>query len=331
MGRRLANSILAIFISIVLITSGLGAETGRKALLRDGFVPVSIDGKLTRQDSNEGSQSWDRWFFQFDADVSDGISRVGAGTSLELLPSSALEKMTADVKKRSEESYRLWWPRVTRYKGRNFIFPTFFLPLSKTSKPESPTPQKPEQQKKDSQPTVSPNEPPQDGAPTKGVHEDSPSGKSGKTRLKPAIYDPNDVLVIPQEMIEKLKGSRTGTVKRRDTETVKGVTVKPLKRPLLQQDSVLADRTGFIRDSGHGARETWHEVSFVFDALGRNVQQGSLRFLPCEALERTEQEQSAELEPIRFKIAGIVTKYKGKRYLLLERATQVYSHGNFGR
>jgi hypothetical protein len=48
-------------------------------------------------------------------------------------------------------------------------------------------------------------------------------------------------------------------------------------------------------------------------------------------LELAEQRQSAVPEPVRFKIAGIVTKYKGKNYLLLQKVTRVYSHQNFDR
>ncbi len=70
---------------------------------------------------------------------------------------------------------------------------------------------------------------------------------------------------------------------------------------------------------------------FRLDALGRNVQQLSLRLLPCEVLELAELKRSAELEPVRFKIAGILTRYEGQDYLLLQKATQTYSHGNFGR
>jgi len=36
-------------------------------------------------------------------------------------------------------------------------------------------------------------------------------------------------------------------------------------------------------------------------------------------------------EPVRFKIAGIKTAYKGEHYLLLQKATRVYSHENFDR
>ena len=70
---------------------------------------------------------------------------------------------------------------------------------------------------------------------------------------------------------------------------------------------------------------------FVLDAFGLNVRPVSLRLLPCGVLEMAEQIQAAVPEPVRFKIAGIITKYKGENYLLLQRATRVYSHQNFDR
>lgn len=338
MGKGLAISILAFFISTVPIASGFGAGpvrskspkvrprrtvapvrtsngagTARKTPLRDGFVLTGVDGKLTGtdsndirfQDSNEGSQSHyisfgvpKRWFFEFDLDVRDDKAVVKAGTSLELLPSSTLEKMTADMEKRAAvspvrskspkatavpsvrtsngASYRLWG-RVTKYKGKNFIFPIYFLPLGKTKRPPPSTLQE------------------------------------SREKTGPTLNDPNDALTIPKEILEKLK-------------TRKILRPEQLKKPLeLKQDSILADRTGFV------VRQDDGRLVFVFDALGRNVQQIILRLLPCQALESAEQEQSTEADRLQFKIAGILTKYKGNHYLLLERTTRVYSHGNFGK
>ena len=124
MGSRSTISILGVLISVVAIASALRVEAAQRPLLRDGFVLAAVDGKLTRQDGNETP---DRWFFEPDANISDGIARVGAGTSLELLPSSTLEKMTIDAAQRAEDSYKLWG-KVTKYKGSNFIFPIYLLP-----------------------------------------------------------------------------------------------------------------------------------------------------------------------------------------------------------
>lgn len=350
MVKKLTISILALLVIIVVpVTRGFSAEKNAQALLRDGFVLVGVDGKLTTPDSNQRPQeSLDRWFFEFDSDVTDGRGRVSAGTSLELLPSAALERMTVDTKNHSAVNHRLW-ARVTKYRGRNFIFPTYFLPLSQTSEPEPPKLPEPQQQE------------------SKPIEISS----TEEENLGPAINEPNDILAIPQEIIEKLRSrrivrteklkeapkaanpvrnSKTNKVARKwgisngakpagdDSHPAENRKVEPEreKRPELEQDSILADRIGFIsscvmRDADCAKRNTRYD--FVLDAVGRNAPSASGGFglLPCEVLERTEQKQSAEIEPLRFKVAGIVTKYKGRHYLLLQKATRVYSYENFGR
>ena len=278
--------ILVFFIIAVPTASGFGAEIIRETpLLRDGFVMMGVDGKLIGPDSN------DVWFFELSSDVNDYRAVIKAGTRLELLPSSALEKMTADKIMRTTAAYRLWNSRVTKYKGRNFIFPNFFLPLAKAKTPP---------QKQDSS--------------TDTVSEPEP-------RRELAIDDPNDVLSMPQEVIEKLRLERSALSVLRSAKNTEHSTQHAAR----STNSVFVDRTALLVKQDDG------RLVFVPDALGRNVQQLSLHLLPCEALELTERKQSAETETVRFKIAGIMTKYKGNNYLLLEKATRAYSHGNFGR
>ena len=267
--------ILVFFIGVVPAASGFGAQTAPQALLRDGFVLRGVDGKLIGPDSN------DAWFFEFASDVNDYGAVVEAGTRLELLSSSSLEKITADVVARSAATYRLLDGRVTKYKGRNFIFPNYFLPLSKTKELQFQT-----------------------------------SQQAQHKQISPAVEGPNDILAVPQEIIEKLKARRIVRPEKvsRSAKVTSGA-----------KDSVLAGRTALLVEQDDG------ELVFVLDAFGRNVQPaaGGLRLLPCEALELTEGGQFAVPEPVWFKIAGIMTKYKGRNYLLLHQATRVYSHGNF--
>ncbi|MHC4581758.1 MAG: hypothetical protein ACYS14_09895, partial [Planctomycetota bacterium] len=106
--------VLMSSVSVALGVSGFDTKITRKPpLLRDGFVLRGVDGKLSGPDSKGA------WHFEIAADVNDYRAVVEAGSKLELLPSSALEKMIADAKIRREMTYRLWNGRVTRYKGRN--------------------------------------------------------------------------------------------------------------------------------------------------------------------------------------------------------------------
>ena len=59
------------------------------------------------------------------------------------------------------------WARVTRYRGKNFLFPIYFLAVSKIERPQ-PQP-------------------------------------SQKQDMRSTINDPNDELAIPQELIKKLQ------------------------------------------------------------------------------------------------------------------------------
>ena len=284
----MAKNLMILLLTVLFVsTVASGTETvgsNKSKPLMDGFVLPGVDGKLSRQDGN------DVWFFEFDLDVGDDRGRICAGVAVELLPSAMLERMTADANGRSDASYRLWG-RVTKYRGKNFIFPVYFLPLGKISERESPTPHSSQEQE-----------------------------------IRPGINDPNNILTIPKELIEKLQTRRVLRTKQSRGTSSATKNVWERKKGLgLRQDSVLADRTGFMNQQDDG-----YEL-FVLDALGWRVQEVSLRLLPCQALEQAQQQQSAEPEQIRYKVAGIVTEYKGKRYLLLQRAIRVYSYGNFGR
>ena len=303
-------------IPVFLAGAALGASAfdttliPEPPLLRDGFVLRGVDGRLS-PDSN------DAWFFELAADVNDFRDVLKTGTKLQMLPSSTLETMIADGRMRSEMTFRLWIGRVTRYKGRNFIFPSFFLPVRQAKEP---------------QPKLS-EEPP--GQTNEEAVETPPAQQRQR---EPIVQDPNDILTIPSDLLEKLRDTREIMAARErrmvDSNTVPTIepnlpddsrTQPQHERYAGGSDSVFVDRTGFLIGQGDG------NFVFALDALGRNVGRVSLRLLPCEALELAELTKSADFEPVRFRIAGILTKYEDTDYLLLQKATPTYSHGNFGR
>jgi hypothetical protein len=93
--------------------------------------------------------------------------------------------------------------------------------------------------------------------------------------------------------------------------------------PARSQTRVLVDAVGFIE---------WEQGTPVFvpDALGRNVARLRYELLPCQVLERAEQRLARSSEPMRLKVAGLITQYQGAWYLLLQRVIRVYDYGNFG-
>jgi hypothetical protein len=301
MSKKATILILVLFVGTGSVAGVFGAGKTGQDLISDGFVLRGVDGRLNSLDGN------DVWFFVFGADVNDGKVSIRVDTSLQLLPCSTLEKMTADMKKRCGENYRIW-ARVTKYKGRNFLFPVYFLPLSKAKKSESFTP-------------------------TDANSTDTSKTAQAKPRSVPD--DPNDKLAIPKEIIDRLSDRPTVYRQQPQEPNSQGQKLQSTK-----QDYILADRMGFISAGPPSAITPTYggfalpSIEFVLDGLGLSVQQTSFRLLPCQLLEQAEQQSvAAGLRPeqIRLKIAGIVTEYKGDEYLLLQKVTKVYSHGNFDR
>ena len=134
------------------------------------------------------------------------------------------------------------------------------------------------------------------------------------------------MLSLPAELIEKLEGSRV-------THSEKPVQT-PAAAQKAKRDSVLPASVGFIQAAGCKKCRPWEEFGFVFDAFGWNLPAASVKLLPCEALEFAagrKRDGAKQLDPVRLKIFGLVTEYKGRRYMLLRRTTPVYSYGNFAR
>ena len=136
------------------------------------------------------------------------------------------------------------------------------------------------------------------------------------------LSDTNDVLTLSPEMIKKLKHDKP--IRSRNLNDTKKSTLQ------YATDRLMPNRMGTIHLSQEKISPQQH-LSFSFDSFGRAIDPNSLILLPCETLQNIEKEQSDELEPLRFRVTGIVTKYRENKYLLLQRATRVYSHQNLGR
>ena len=293
------KTLVILTLCLLSFASPSSAQTSKKALLRDGIVLRGALGKLIGPDSNE------TYSFEFSSPFNNDSFNIEAGAKFELLPSSALEIMIADVKTHTSAMYQLWNAKVTRYKGKNYIFPSIFIRFS----PPSETQPSEETSAKTPEP-----------APAQSAEISEPNSEP---------VDPNASLVLPPEVIEKLNAARDEMTKtgRRivDSNIVTIDTVQQVleRKRQANTDIVLLDKYAVLVEHDNG------EPEFSLDSIGQNINRTSFRLLPCEALEQAELSQSKSPEPLRFKISGTVTKYKGTNYLLLYKATQVYSHGNF--
>ena len=117
--------------------------------LRDGFELKSAEGLLSK------NAKTNKWFFSSDEDINDSRAIIKAGKTIEMLPSSTLEKMTADMEEDLSIPVRLW-ARVTKYRGKNFLFATYFVPMSETTEKQQPKPRPTED--KQGKPAIEPQE-----------------------------------------------------------------------------------------------------------------------------------------------------------------------------
>ena len=146
------------------------------------------------------------------------------------------------------------------------------------------------------------------------LSETEPNQPEQQKTVQINVNEPNDAVVIPEDVVQMLKPRRIINL----AQLEKGLTA--------DEDSILADRTGFIVK-----QQDTNTFSFKLDAMGQKLDNLSFRLLPCQTLEKAWTEQQQSLDPSRYKAAGILTKFKGEYYLLLQRAVCTYSHDNFSR
>jgi len=247
----------------------------------EGTMLKSVDGSLARLDSN------DLWCFEVARDVNEISPPVPKGTRLTLLPSALLEQLVVDVNDRHLPRYRLT-AQVTQYRGKNFLWATYYVPLSRLKDANEPAPVEPQ-------------------AATSDANEVAADALAGAE------------MPIPEEIARRLRNRRAPRAAQRPGADDAHADQAPARA----RTRVLVDAVGFIE---------WQQGRPVFvpDALGRNVARERYELLPCRALEQAERRLAGSREPMRLKVAGLVTQYRDTRYLLLQRVIRVYDYGNFG-
>ena len=315
-------------LAVVIVGTAPGEEVKRAKpqvekvmpLLRDGFAfPNSgIEGLVTKA---RGKQ---KWFFSPYENISDKKSTVLAGWSIELLPSSTLEKiigMMAESPKNSSSMEIKLWGKVTSYsnisssrklyfgkdvrKGeifsRNYIFPLNFIPITTVKEQTgSVDPVKSEIDKPDDSKSIIPKE-------AKSLLE--------TTKKEPAKAAPGKAKtdsIIPEDVMKKFKLKRVENL------------AKWKKNTVLIKDASLTNRTGFITQGND------YKI-FSIDAMGRNVDDSAFKLLPCRMLQWAEKDIVTSPGRNRYKVSGTITVFNGEYYILLQRIVKTYNHGNFAR
>ncbi len=130
------------------------------------------------------------------------------------------------------------------------------------------------------------------------------------------INSPDDVVNIPADIVALLK--KTEVIPSSQAQEIRQQELK------LKQDTIFTSMTGIVEEINGN-------YVFKADALGLGVNKFNIKLLPCQKLEEAISQVRGESNRVRFNATGILTRFKGEQYLLLQKATRVYSYGNFGQ
>lgn len=83
---------------------------------------------------------------------------------------------------------------------------------------------------------------------------------------------------------------------------------------VLREGTYLLDRTGRLTRTPDG--QSW---LFAFESDGRSLQEPPIQLLPNLKLMAIEDAARAAGRDLRYRVTGMVTEYRGKNYLLLEK------------
>src|SRR4051812_48986355 len=103
-----------------------------------------------------------------------------------------------------------------------------------------------------------------------------------------------------------------------DAGTGRAIAPGPPQPNLVREGSYVVDRVGRLTKATD--TQQW-EVSFEAD--GKTMQDPPMLILPNQKLAAMEQAVSGASRDLRFRITGMVTEYKGKNYILLEKVLAI--------
>ena len=87
---------------------------------------------------------------------------------------------------------------------------------------------------------------------------------------------------------------------------------------VMREGSFIVDRIGRLTRSADG-----QQLEFTFEADGRTMQDPPVVLLPNLKLMMMENAVTGSQRDLRFRITGVVTEYKGRNYVLLDKVVVV--------
>jgi hypothetical protein len=128
-------------------------------------------------------------------------------------------------------------------------------------------------------------------------------------------------MLRPQQQGPQARPVRPGTVSGQSVDRTSGAgAVAPDSRPktVMREGSFIIDRVGRFTRSADG-----QQMEFAFESDGRTLQDPPVVLLPNLKLMMMENAVTGSHRDLRFRITGVVTEYKGRNYVLLDKVVVV--------
>ncbi len=87
---------------------------------------------------------------------------------------------------------------------------------------------------------------------------------------------------------------------------------------MLREGSYLVDRVGRLNRTSDGS-----QAEFTFDSDGKTMKDPPVLILPNLKLMAMENAVTSANRDLRFRVTGMVTEYRGRNYVLLEKVVVV--------
>lgn len=231
-----------LFAFIVILScaglSGAAAPSGVR-LMPEGYLVAGVEGRVAK-DSDKAE-----WAFFPAAEITDGRGMFAAEKAVTLLPCSTLEQIAQLAGDEQTINVRLW-AMVTDYRGQNYLYALYFLPVRAVS----------------------------DAAPVEADKPDEPAPTAPATKKES---------VLPDEILQMMQRNRIPDLKRLDEITAVSADRNLIHRTgRIQSDA--DDEFVFTQDGfGQNVARQEHRLlpSTAMDRIRRDMQRtpGRVRYV----------------------------------------------------
>ncbi len=250
---------------------------------------------------------------------------------IEVLPGKWLTAMTYVVNNKTDTSitFRVWG-EITTYHHRNFILPTLVATESlfnkKPHKTHSSTGLSALNTNFNTSTQINHTLPPQKNNSQiperlRQILLNMPNTKILKTT--PTKNNKSKTAYIPTPNINT--NTNANTIGNKNVNNVPDQSSQG-KKVNWKDGYVIVDRVGRLAFSNDGSADT-----FIFESVSPGFSEPPVVLQPSSLLELMEKKASQFTREIKFRISGVISRYKGTYYLLLRKVLIVHNPQNLGK